>query len=298
MLKEYALEPELLSNWRDYRFFVGQFGASNGRLISRYPKKWKKMVIEAAQRAADVEYLRIEESLKNIDSMLLARIHEWDSRQDWLSNALLEQNKRPFQAILARTSPPESGVLCGVDIGPNAPPPSWVVRKSVEIPRTAQAMANCVALLLRNCKQVLFVDPYFDPSNRRHNEPLQAFLTVIRSRDSQIPLPTLIEYHTGNKNTDVAGVAANLNRWITPSLPVRSKLTIVRWKFEELHNRYILTDRGGVMFGTGLDQDANVPPAEDTVTLLDEELCSELMISYSAASTKLTWLNDTIVVSA
>lgn len=301
MLAEFALEPELLSNWRDYRFYVGQFGVANGRLISRYPKKWKQMVIKAAQSASDVEYLRIEESLKNIEALLLPRIHTWDESQEWLPNAIVEHDQRPFDGILARTKLEGTDcVLCGDDIDPADPnpPQAWAIRKSIQIPRTPQDMAACVNILLRNCKQVLFVDPHYDPANRRHNQPLREFLAAIASREPQTALPTRIEYHTSNKNPNVADFTANLNRWVKPSLPARTQMTIVRWKVEELHNRYILTDRGGVMFGTGLDQDESLPPSEDTVTLLDTESCSELMVAYSSDTTTFTWLSEEIQVTS
>ncbi len=301
MLAEYALEPELLGNWRDYRFFVSQFGPSKGRLISRYPRKWKRLVIEAAQQAADVEYLKIEESLKNIDSMMLSRSHQWDPHQEWLSNALAEHTKRPFRGILARSKPADSTVvLSGDDIDPAdpSPPHIWSVRLSVQIPRTAQEMANCVAPLLRHCKRVLFVDPHYDPSNRRHNLPLRAFLSMIASRDPQIAPPAVMEYHTSDKNKDIATFTGNLHRRIKPALPASSRLTVVRWRGEELHNRYVLTDRGGVMFGAGLDQDDTLPPTEDTVTLLAEQSCWDLMADYSKESTKLTWLDDTFTVAS
>lgn len=59
MLAEYAIDPELFNNWRDFRFFASQFGAAQGRLISRFPKKWKGLVKEAAQNAEELEFLKI-----------------------------------------------------------------------------------------------------------------------------------------------------------------------------------------------------------------------------------------------
>src|SRR4051812_28140277 len=100
MFFEYALEPALLSNWRDYCRFVALFGFSRGRLISRYPSTWKKMVIEAARRGNEIEFQRIMESLRNIDTLLLPRLHEWDKNKAWLPNAIIEQKKRPFRGIV------------------------------------------------------------------------------------------------------------------------------------------------------------------------------------------------------
>jgi hypothetical protein len=41
------LKPSLLNNWKDFRYFTEKFGIAQGRLISRYPKRWKRMVYES-----------------------------------------------------------------------------------------------------------------------------------------------------------------------------------------------------------------------------------------------------------
>jgi hypothetical protein len=47
----------------------------------------------------------------------------------------------------------------------------------------------------------------------------------------------------------------------------------------------------------GLAQDDSRPTGYDTVSLLDEETCPDLLADYSDHSTKLTWLNDTFTVT-
>ena len=44
MIYEYALEPRLLNNWKDFRYFTEKFSFYEGRLISRFPKRWKRDV--------------------------------------------------------------------------------------------------------------------------------------------------------------------------------------------------------------------------------------------------------------
>ena len=105
-------------------------------------------------------------------------------------------------------------------------------------------------------------------------------------------MPHSIEYHTGDSNKDTNAFAREMGKSIRPYLPAATTLKVVRWKEDELHNRYILTDRGGVMFGTGLDVDESAIPSEDTVTLLDEQNCLDLLIRYSSESKNLTWLNQ------
>ncbi len=46
MLHEYGLDPECLNEWNTFRFFMGKFGISQGRLISQFPKTWLRNVHE------------------------------------------------------------------------------------------------------------------------------------------------------------------------------------------------------------------------------------------------------------
>lgn len=81
MIHEYALEPALLNNWRDFRYFTEKFGFSEGRLISRYPRRWKKMVIESLSETG-LNRTKIVERLKKLDDRMLPRQHEWNPGQN------------------------------------------------------------------------------------------------------------------------------------------------------------------------------------------------------------------------
>jgi hypothetical protein len=80
--RNYCLEPSLLNNWKDFRYFTEKFGASQGRLISRYPKRWKKLVYDSLSNCGEVERKRIEEGLQRIDDRLIPRQGTWDPQQD------------------------------------------------------------------------------------------------------------------------------------------------------------------------------------------------------------------------
>lgn len=300
MFQEIALEPSLLRDWRDFRFFISQFGSAQGRFISRFPSTWTTDVFDSAAELPDIEFQRIQEMMSDIRSRLLPRYHIWDKSKQWLPNAVDEHQVRPFHAIVASSNPSnESSIICSDAILPGSKnaPLLWNTRRSIPIKRTDVDMAKCVSLLLRSCRWVVLIDPHFDPSERRFTAPLKAFLKEIASRHMQAAKVTKIEYHLSNKNKDIGGFKRSLNQWIRPALPNAAKLTFVRWKQDELHNRYLITDRGGVSFLTGLDLDDSVPPSEDVVTILDEETCTSLIADHSSVSTKLTWLNDTIELS-
>src|SRR5262245_35647980 len=101
MLADFALEPALLNNWESFQRIVSLFGASQGRLISRFPKKWQEMVL-ASVVCGPVEKLRITEALVRVTkTVLFPREHDWNALLPWLDNAVAEHGKRPFSAILA-----------------------------------------------------------------------------------------------------------------------------------------------------------------------------------------------------
>ena len=51
MIKEFALDPEVLAvSFRDFSYFIEKFGVAQGRVISRFPKDWKKFPIFGAHR--------------------------------------------------------------------------------------------------------------------------------------------------------------------------------------------------------------------------------------------------------
>jgi hypothetical protein len=82
---------------------------------------------------------------------------------------------------------------------------------------------------------------------------------------------------------------------VKPNLPPGTKLKVIRWLKDQMHNRYIITDRGGVIFGHGLNCDYSHPVGYDTVSLLDDKTCEELRIEYSQKSKRLTWQNDVFI---
>lgn len=293
MLKEFALDPSILGNWKDFRFFVGQFGVPQGRLISRFPADWKEMVIKAAEKSAkDVEYARIEDALTRIEKVMFIRSFDYQKPHKWLRNAAEENQRRPFHAIVS------SGKFDGVDnyliaedLDPTNPHELWMVPTSVHINRTAEEMAACVKDLLSQCTEVLFIDPHFGPAKQTHIVTLQKFLEAVASRGAR-RMPTRIEYHCGNQDVAVSDFRKSIDTRIKPLLPRKCTFTVVRWVKSQMHNRYIITDRGGVMFGHGLGVPDGSSVTHDTVSLLDDKTCEGLMLDYSENGKRFSWLNE------
>ena len=294
MLYEYALEPELINNWKDFRYFTEKFGVSKCRLISRYPKRWKKMVYDNLYTCGEIERKRIEEKLRLIDDRFLIRQHEWDNEENWLSNAMKEHNRRPFRAILAKTnSNQQEFVLEGDNIDETHP--LWNVCTTHIVQRNAISMAGYVAPLLRISKEILFIDPHFGPENLRYRRPLEAFLATALEGRPGVPLMN-VEVHLVDKvQSDF--FKETCEKILPQIIPTEIKVRFIRWHEREggerFHNRYILTERGGVSFGVGLDE--GPPGATDEINLLDIDTFQYRWRQYSNAKPAFDIIDELVI---
>ncbi len=274
MIHEYALEPELVASWVDHRigrYFIEKFGLGQPRIVSRYPKRWKRLVWEAFTSDNDVERARMTELLERLsETMVKRRDGRWDPNAGWLHNAEDEHVRVPFHAILARSNPRgHAKVLVADEIDNSAL--LWSVRRGYTIPRTAIEMAAAVASMLRIADVLVFVDPHFGPENSRYRRPLEQFLrSVVDGRPGEAP--RRLEVHSSaDGGSTTAFFGDGCRQQLPRCIPIGLRVAMVRLRQrqggERLHNRYILTDLGGVIFGVGLDE--GDPGDTDDIQLLD-----------------------------
>lgn len=270
MIYEYAVEPSLLNNWNDFRYFLEQFGVSRGRLISRYPKRWERMVHDSLSSCPPVEKAKIVERLSQIKDRMITRQSAWDPQKEWLPNAEEEHNRKPFRAILARANPrSQLFVIESNNVEENHP--LWRAEASQPIARTPQQICACVGPLLRMSRQILFVDPYFRPSHHSYRQLfVELFELILHDRSFS---PASVGIFVSNKIACTEQYFfEECQKYMPALIPVGMHVTIGLWSqrvdSEEIHNRYILTDRGGVKFGNSLREgDAGTT---DDINLLSE----------------------------
>jgi hypothetical protein len=287
MLFEFGVEPNLITTWKDFRYFVEGFGVPNGRLISRFPLRWKRMVYDAIPRATgDVERKKIEEGLVGIDNKLMKSGRAYEPAQDWLSNAEGSHAITPFRAVLSTTNPRNQAfILQGDNVKDSNP--LWKVPTRDVVNRDANHMASKVAQLLRLSNRVVFIDPHFDSRELRFRRPLLAFVEAAKRSDGSYP--TTIELRSGTPGTPMwfEGLCrANLPNWIPVGIDIAITILEEQAGGEKLHNRYILTDIGGVKFGIGLDE--GDPGQTDDIDLLDENQYQQRWQQYCSPAPAFT----------
>ncbi len=267
MLLEYALDPNVLTNWDSFRYFIENFGVSKGRMISKYPKKtWKLMVAESCKKLCrPVEFLKIVDYLENMDDKFFQTQCKFDPSVSWFLNA--EANRSSFHAVISNEKSNNENVIVADEIQYDTP--LWDIPREKPVKRTARELANCAGRLLEHAREILFIDPHFDPTKPRYQNTLKAFL-------EKVPEPgklKRIEYHLSNKWLP-SNFSGQLKEYLPRILSRGVTITFIRWleadNGDSIHPRYILTDRGGIRIEHGLDEEPGGPTAD--VSLLDISL--------------------------
>ena len=297
MIFEYALEPELAASWHDFqnaRYFKEKFGVGRGRLVSRYPKDWKARVWQAFDGSGlqrdSVEY---QNGRKHLEALLTVLTKKMVVRgqplcgDQWLGGAEKEHDRSPFHAILATANPRRNpAVVLGETIDEETQP-RWKAPSSHPVPRDAHQLAQLMSPMLRCASTVIFVDPNFRPEEWRFRQTLGAFLAaMLEGRPG--PPPHRVELQVDQDKYKYGGrdFKESCEKRLPELVPAAISLRIIRWKQrlggQELHNRFVLTDIGGVSFGHGLDESYN-RGSEDLVSRLDEGAYWHLWEQYASS---------------
>lgn len=255
MLFEYAVEPQAIgSSWQNFRYLIEKFGFDRGRLISRFPGKWEKQVIQAAKDAGvpDIRMASIIERLRSVKSAVVDRGRPYTHQQSWIDNAVAEHQRMPFHAIIAHQTLAGNGiVLSTADIDDQQP--LMEASQDRAVLRESGAIAGALSAFLRSSSRIMFVDPFFDPYNARYKSTLRACLAVVKADNPRAICEIHYRYHDNKPaNAELENAAANL---FVGVIPEGLAISMFCWREKQggadFHARYLLTDRGGVGIDAG-----------------------------------------------
>ena len=288
MIREYAVQPDLLLDYAFCARLCDAFGVSRGRLVSRYPDYWEGLVYTAIADAHPIERKRIEEALAMLLRRMMARAHTWDEDLDWLANAINEHIARPFHAVLAQAITGGHRFLCTpmqlIDTNP-----LWHHESQSVVRRSAIEMTNAVGPLLDLSSEILFVDPNMQVNELRYRASIGAFLERIARRPTLVPIKR-VEIHV----SETAGTLQFIEDQCRQRriVPAGIRLQCVQWERGRLfHNRYILTNRGGMSFGHGLDEG----DGDDDVSLLSDSQHAHWWGMFQRPNGPLTLIGETTI---
>lgn len=311
MIHEYAIEPGLVAMWgnlENYRYFAEKFGVGQQRIMSEYPKfkNWRRQVLMAATGKDGMELQRITALIKILSEIMIVRnMAIYDGTISWLENAEKEDERLPFHAILASSNPSEnSRVLSEKTLGTSYNL-KWNAKKQIIIPRKANEMAVVLSVMLRNCNTAIFVDPYFLlPGNQTHKweKTFGAFfkeLSKNRSISSQSQFR--VEVHASaevHKAPSSDFFKNQCIRCMSGYIPDGLSVCFKRWNQKpggkKLHDRYILTDLGGVDFSIGLDE--GFEGEDQKLTLMERGIYNDIWSRYASNHPAFDLDTDSLVV--
>jgi len=290
MIYEFALEPDLVARWHDrkeYLFFDEKFGLRSRRIVSTYPKNWKKLVWEKfeASPAADDQNakMRMTELIQFLWQNAVKRPSSFPEITVWLERAEAEHAERPFHAIIATDNPRNQPFVIHAKGLIEKGHEKWQVPDHFPTLRSSKEIAEVISPLMRLCRRAILIDPYFNPNQIRFRDTLEAILfscskNIFGMTNVDVELHTSIDrffepWECGeNRSSDqehrvCRNLISDIQKRVAELVPEGIQLKVVIWKQneggEKLHNRYFLTDMFGVMFGTGSDASGN-PDAEET----------------------------------
>ncbi len=294
ILHEFAVEPGCVAeSFERFRYITEKFGFDHGRVISRLPARWEKAVLDQTSEKG-VGRSRMVAKLRQMKRQsLISRSRAFDPNLDWLCNAETNHDSDPFHAVLAEKNPRDRGFVFRVcNLAGDLPPLS--TPREERVPRTASALAASIELLLQVSREVIFVDPYFDPGKRRWQNTLREFLRVATERGHQL---LRCEYHLRDK-LGLAYFQSQIQSRIEPIIPAGLSIKFIRWSDAqteaELHPRYVLTDLGGVRIEHGLDEKPG--GANTDVSLLDQQLWNARWADYQRDSSPFSFADETTAV--
>ena len=279
MFKEFALDPSLIRDWASFDRFVNRFSWAEGRVLSRVPRHWEREAMHSVQ-VRGKERTKIVERLRKTSSFAVERTAvAAESGGSWYNIVKTEHARQQFAAAISRVNPEGADWVMRGDTFDSADPRFCPL--GCPVARTANAFADALAFLLSTANQVHFVDPHFQPAEPRFREPMERWLdiacrdSILRSArpdlflhttyDHKEPMPEDVQRR--RISTLVGDIRSRLPGIVPKGIPIRVLVWDALDTTPDFHNRFILTDRAGVMFGIGLDQRPRPAKDEDIVRL-------------------------------
>ncbi len=274
MLYAYAIEPAALASWRNCARILDLMGFQHGRAIAAYPsrKRWMKLVRAACQESTELGDRDRQRVLAKLNQSKgkMVRWGEPDgydetvepAEERWIRNTVARQAvERTLHAVLA-TRNPENHPDVVFDDDVEESHPKLVVPREVPVLREPDALADHIGRLVRNSRELLLIDPHFDPSKHKWRPVVCACIALAADAyDSpRVEIHTLDADHKPSRGE----FERACRRWIPAMLPPPvTSVRVCRWRIRaagphDFHARYVLTDRGGYRLDKGLDEEHGV----------------------------------------
>jgi len=281
MFYEYAMDPKELNSFEAVRFFHAALGFDKGRLLARFPESYLEgQVPGLAEVGGSSKVVLLDKMLRDIRSATTHRDGStWNSGANWLDNTIEEHHRIPFRAILAKGEQ-EPAVQVDPDLLTDRHP-LWKAPSNKKIPKEPGALADSLALLLRESHCLCIADPYLRGTDRwmgMVGRILETFLCRPKSKEyCRASLYFTIKKDRDQRYTeDPQAVLNGFKKALAPwrkraSLELHLVYPPPQMRF---HNRYLITEKAGVCLHVGMDE-GHSPRDKDLLGILSQDVLEE-----------------------
>jgi len=264
MIYEYAVDPVSFTSEDTVIFLLESFGREKGRMISELKKDaWVDLVRRFLHNAGlqDVARKRMIEALSILvkkQKAIYCRHQQVQEGPDWISMTQRAHNVWPYRGIMLEKYNGDDPQYLVRDIHLSNKP-NWTVPPSMTVDREAAAMVGAVRDLLANAREVILVDRNFRLENQqgrsvdKYKNVLLAIILFLAKKPYGPSVSKLI-YHIGDEYYNAANLKVKIDRYLRADLPAEFRLEFAFWPKNDLHDRFLLTDIGGIDCGIGLDE--------------------------------------------
>lgn len=253
MIFLYAVDPALAADWKALRYVLSHGGMQHARLLMKYPKTWFKQALAVANQEGWAHGKCVEELWARHKASCFVRPLgdlPYDPETTWLDNALAIEGHIAPRAIIVPNGQGHSDerVLEEDELDGNE---LWLVESSVSLERNAQAFEEAFRVLVLCCRKLTIVEPHFDPAQEKWRSVLEALFRPLADANRSIE----IEFHLKAKATQES-FGEQCEQSVRRRIPTGQTVRFVRWEKrdqEDLHDRHLLTELGGVSSGWGFD---------------------------------------------
>ena len=296
---EYAVDPkDIASDWYVFRYVWSLFGFSKGRLISQFPKNWFKEVYDAVDNIEKFESestnlhlirQKLEEERKRQIGTGDCRVQNFHRQRhynktfSWISNALNEHERENFGDILALEKKESSSVLSMTNLDEEK---DLVNNDQWASPIGQEELISKLEIFLRFGRRIAFIDPYFRIDSKVEHKNVREFLSNCLSKiKKHNPIADCEIHYRDHENYSMPSIShiENKSKIIGSLIPCGMQITIYCWRKHssiEFHDRYLLTDKGGLHIGKGF----RIEEGEKTsVGFHSAEAAEEILSSFNGS---------------
>ena len=282
MIYEYAIDPELVKDWvlnKDVGL-APQFGMDQRRIVSDIASNWEGEVYGALWQHFEFDDTTPEfTDAYQFMSALMDFMRQGPNRgvkrtdRSWMEQTLEVHQLEPFHAILSSEKVGGCDAVITPSVIGDLKSIKWYLPTIDVVSKTADALADHLAPLLRLASHIVLVDPYFDPDDSAYREVIKALLTKsLSSRATERSWPSMtimsgIDHRHKSKESRTespeqqwlrqskhrCGLAReHLARFVPKGMEITFQCIAPFADGDEVHNRYLITDIGGasIPYGT------------------------------------------------